>query len=421
MRSFFPFRFLFTLLLAGALSSTAAAQDQLRADAPNDWLIQNATVLTVTNGTIENGDILVRDGDIARVGQDLSAPSGVETYDASGEFVMPGIIEAHQHMAISNVNEATNQVTAEVGVGDVLDPYDIGIYRALAGGVTTAHVMHGSANPIGGRNETIKLRYGVTNPDALKMEGAPRTVKFALGENPTGLYGQGRDQVPATRMGVEHVIREALRETKRYMEAKQAYQNGERAQPPAHSERMEILAGVLRGEILVQCHAYLGGHLVGSLIHVADGHVLMGLHDARHHKFAAGVVGLHPAWGREVLAHAGNVAVPHQDVAVLDGPVRDGKNGGVLDQPVVRGIGPKLVLGRRRGRKRTGEQEGEQKSEGEEGAHHNGRARQRACWVTGGRGQLTGLRPPEHSFVRQKPERTGRRARRCLRRSPPQL
>jgi imidazolonepropionase-like amidohydrolase len=262
MRSFFPLRFLFTLLLAGALSATAAAQDQLRPDASNDWLIQNATVLTVTNGTIENGDILVRNGDIARVGEDLSAPSGVETYDASGEYVMPGIVEAHQHMAISNVNEATNQVTAEVGVGDVLDPYDIGIYRALAGGVTTAHVMHGSANPIGGRNETIKLRYGVTNPQALKMDGAPRTVKFALGENPTGLYGQGRDQVPATRMGVEQVIRTALRKAERYMEAKEAYQNGERAQPPAHSERMEILAGVLRGEILVQCHAYRADELL---------------------------------------------------------------------------------------------------------------------------------------------------------------
>ncbi len=257
--------------LSSALGALAAvllvatplqAQDQLRGDAPDDWLIQDATVLTVTNGTLENGDILVRDGDIAQVGQDLSAPSGVETYDASGEYVMPGIIEAHQHMAISNVNEATNQVTAEVGVGDVLNPYDIGIYRALAGGVTTAHVMHGSANPIGGRNETIKLRYGVTNPDRLKMDDAPRTIKFALGENPTGLYGEGRNQVPGTRMGVEQVIRTALTEAERYMEAKQAYRNGERAQPPAHSERMEVLAGVLRGDILVQTHGYRADELL---------------------------------------------------------------------------------------------------------------------------------------------------------------
>jgi len=261
--SFSRVRFAVCLLLAFGLSLTASvAQDQLRSDAPDDWLIQNATVLTITNGTLENGDVLVRDGDIAAVGPDLSVPSGVATYDASGEYVMPGIIEAHQHMAVSNVNEATNQVTAEVGVGDVLDPYDIGVYRALAGGVTTAHVMHGSANPIGGRNETIKLRYGVTNPQALKMDGAPRTIKFALGENPTGLYGQGRDQVPATRMGVEHVIREALREAERYMDAKQAYQDDERARPPAHSERMEVRAGVLRGDILVQAHAYRADELL---------------------------------------------------------------------------------------------------------------------------------------------------------------
>jgi Imidazolonepropionase and related amidohydrolases len=265
MLSAFPSRLSSALgALAAVLlvASPLQAQDQLRGDAPDDWLIQDATVLTVTNGTIENGDILVRDGNIAEVGTDLSAPSGVETYDASGEYVMPGIIEAHQHMAISNVNEATNQVTAEVGVGDVLNPYDIGIYRALAGGVTTAHVMHGSANPIGGRNETIKLRYGVTNPDRLKMDDAPRTIKFALGENPTGLYGEGATRCLAPAWAVEQVIRTALTEAERYMEAKQAHQSGERARPPAHSERLEVLAGVLRGDILVQTHGYRADELL---------------------------------------------------------------------------------------------------------------------------------------------------------------
>lgn len=259
-----PRRLLVLGVLCAALwiTAPAAAQDLLRADAPNDWLIQNATVLTVTNGPIENGDILVRDGTIAEVGQDISAPDDVEVYDASGEYVMPGIVEAHQHMAISDVNEATNQVTAEVGVGDVLDPYDMGIYRALAGGVTTAHVMHGSANPIGGRNETIKLRYGTTTPNRLKMEGAPRTVKFALGENPTGLYGEEREQVPGTRMGVEQVIREALTNAERYVEEKQAYQEGDRDRPPEHSERLEMLAGVLQGDILVQAHGYRADELL---------------------------------------------------------------------------------------------------------------------------------------------------------------
>ena len=264
--SSFRVRLAAALLLASLLwTPDGLAQDRLRGDAPNDWLIQNATVLTVTNGTIENGDILVRDGDIARIGSDLSAPSGVETYDASGEYVMPGIIDAHQHFALSNINEATNQVTAEVGVGDVLDPYDVGLYRGLAGGVTAAHVMHGSANPVGGRNETIKLRYGTTNPDALKMEGAPRTVKFALGENPTRVYGEGRDQQPRTRMGVEQVIREAMMKAQRYKEATEAYQNGDRDRPPEHSERLEVLADVIEGEVIPHVHSYRADEIVSFM------------------------------------------------------------------------------------------------------------------------------------------------------------
>jgi imidazolonepropionase-like amidohydrolase len=267
MTRFLPLSLLLLLLGVG-VTGPASAQDRARTDAPNDWLIQDATVLTVTNGTLENGDVLVRDGDIAEVGQDLSAPSGVETYDASGEYVMPGIIDAHQHFGLSNINEATNQVTSEVGVGDVLDPYDIGLYRGLAGGVTAAHVMHGSANPIGGRNETIKLRYGTTDPSALKMEGAPRTVKLALGENPTGLYGE-RDQIPRTRMGVEHVIREAFTEAERYLEARQAYRNDERDRPPAHSERLEVLAGVLQGDVIPHVHSYRADEIV-MLMNVLD-------------------------------------------------------------------------------------------------------------------------------------------------------
>lgn len=255
-------RFLVVVLLCPGLTTIALGQDRHRTNAPDDWLIQNATVLTVTNGRIENGDILVQDGDIEQIGRDLSAPDGVETYDATGEYVMPGIIDAHQHFALSDINEATNQVTAEVGVGDVLDPFDIGLYRGLAGGVTAAHVMHGSANPIGGRNETIKLHYGTTTPDALKMEGAPRTVKFALGENPTRVYGEGRDLQPRTRMGVEQVIRNALTEARRYADAKEAYRDGDRDRPPEHSERLEVLAGVLEGDIIPHVHSYRADEIV---------------------------------------------------------------------------------------------------------------------------------------------------------------
>ena len=244
-------------ILALVLAPASAAQtDMLRADAPDDGLIQNATVLTITNGTQENTDVLIRDGVIAEIGPDLEVPNGVETFDASGMYVMPGIIDAHSHMAISDVNEATNPVTSEVGVGDVLDPFDVSIYRALAGGVTASHVMHGSANVIGGRNETIKHRYGTTDPAALRFEGAPRTIKFALGENPTRVHGEGRDIVPRTRMGVEQVVRDALTEAQRYAAAKEAYQNGNRDAPPPHSERMEVLADVLSGEVQIHTHSY---------------------------------------------------------------------------------------------------------------------------------------------------------------------
>ncbi len=236
--------------------SSIAQMDRIRDGAPDDWLITGGTVITVTGGTLENTDILVRNGVIDEIGQELSAPSGVETYDASGQFVMPGIIDAHAHIAISSVNEATAPVTAEVGVGDVLDPYDINLYRALAGGVTISHVMHGSANVIGGQNETIKHRYGMTDPDALRFDGAPRTIKFALGENPTRVHGQGNNIVPRTRMGVEQVVRDALTNARRYAAAKEAYDNGDADAPPPHSEQMEVLAGVLSGDVLVQCHSY---------------------------------------------------------------------------------------------------------------------------------------------------------------------
>ena len=251
-------RFALLLGFLCLLAVPAHAQDRLplSLDAPDDLLIENATVLTVTDGTRENTDLLVQDGKIAQIGQGLSAPGGVETYDATGMFVMPGIVDAHSHIAISSVNEATAPVTAEVGVGDVLDPYDIALYRALAGGVTTSHVMHGSANVIGGQNETIKHRYGVRDPAALVFEGAPRTIKFALGENPTRVHGQGNDIQPQTRMGVEQVIRRALSEARRYAEANAAFENGERDAPPLHSERLEVLASVLSGEVEVHCHSY---------------------------------------------------------------------------------------------------------------------------------------------------------------------
>jgi imidazolonepropionase-like amidohydrolase len=260
---------------ASALDTAVAAADTLKrdtasarrpfnfppADARGNLLIRNATILTVTGGTLENSDLLVTNGRIAQIGSGLKAPSGVRVIEAKGKFVMPGIIDAHSHIAVSGpVNEWTNPVTAEVAIRDVLDPLDLSIYRALAGGVTISHVMHGSANVIGGQCQTIKHRYGTIDPEGIVMQGAPRTIKFALGENPTRVHGRGFGVQPSSRMGVESVLRNALTEAQRYMGAQKKYDRDRRSDPravaPAYSLRMETLAAILRGEILVNCHSY---------------------------------------------------------------------------------------------------------------------------------------------------------------------
>ena len=226
-----------------------------------DVLIKNGTVITVTNGTKENTDVLIRNGKITQIGQNISAPSGVETVDAAGKFVMPGIIDAHSHIALDAINEATSPVTAEVKVGDALNPLDIGIYQALAGGVTVSHAMHGSANAIGGQNETIKHRWGSVEMEDIRMEGAPRTIKFALGENPTRVHGEGSGLVPRTRMGVEQVFRRSFSEAKEYMEAWDEYnknknKRGFKGMPPTYDLQKEVIADILRGEIIVHSHSY---------------------------------------------------------------------------------------------------------------------------------------------------------------------
>ena len=219
-------------------------------------LIKNATVLTVTKGTLENTDILVSKGKIARIDKNITTQANTSIIDASGKFVMPGIIDAHSHIALDVVNEATNPVTAEVNVGDALDPLDVAIYRALAGGVTISHAMHGSANAIGGQCETIKHRYGSVNPDDLRMAGAPKTIKFALGENPIRTHGEGSKLTPNTRMGVEQVFRNAFSEARLYMNAWDEYKRGIRKTAPEHSERYETIAGILKGDIIIHCHSY---------------------------------------------------------------------------------------------------------------------------------------------------------------------
>lgn len=231
-------------------------------------LIRNGTLLTIADGVKQQTDLLIRNGMIAAIGKGLSVPSGGTVIDATDMYVMPGIIDAHSHIAVSGpVNEWTSPVTAEVRIGDVLDPYDITLYRALAGGVTVSHVMHGSANPIGGECETIKHRYGELDPERLKMEGAPRTIKFALGENPTRVHGRGYGVTPSSRMGVEQVFRKAFTDATRYMQEWKAYgaastKEQGRMVPPVYDERLETLAAILRGEVLIHCHSYRADEIV---------------------------------------------------------------------------------------------------------------------------------------------------------------
>lgn len=223
-------------------------------------LIKNATVLTVTKGILEDTDVLVENGIIKKIGKGLTA-SNVTTIDAKGKYVMPGIIDAHSHVALDAVNEGTAPITSEVRMADVIDPYDIGLYRALAGGVTVSHAMHGSANAIGGQNITLKHRYGSGNPDDLIMKDAARTIKFALGENPTRVHGRGNGIQPRSRMGVEAVIRNGFNDAIQYKKTWETYTNAQKVKgatpvPPKYSERLQTLVDILDGKIIIHCHSY---------------------------------------------------------------------------------------------------------------------------------------------------------------------
>jgi len=147
-------------------------------------LIRNATVLTVTKGTIENGSVLIENGKIAAIGKNVSAPADATVVDATGKYLMPGIIDCHSHTAIEGgVNEGTVSDSSMVNIKDVIDPTDINIYRGLAGGLTISNVLHGSANAIGGQTIVVKLRWGKSAQEMI-MQGAKPGIKFALGENP---------------------------------------------------------------------------------------------------------------------------------------------------------------------------------------------------------------------------------------------
>ncbi|MYA09224.1 MAG: amidohydrolase family protein [Holophagales bacterium] len=292
--------------------------------------ITGATVLTMAGETIENGTVVVRDGRIARVGSGVRPPRGAHVIDADGGYLMPGIFDAHSHISTAGgVNEGSLAVTAMVRIEDVVDPTDVAIYRALAGGVTTVNILHGSANPIGGQNQVLKLRWG-QDADGMRFEGAPPGIKFALGENPkrSRSFGPGPRRYPATRMGVLDVIREAFTEAAEYRDAwarhREAEAAGERSRPPVRDLELEALVEILEGERLVHAHSYRAdeilqllrlaeelGFRIATLQHVLEGYRVAD-EIAAH---GAGASTFSDWWAYKVEAYE---AIPHNAALMAD-------------------------------------------------------------------------------------------------------
>lgn len=275
---FVVFFALFGVLPRGACAQgrSAAQQQRSEASAP-ETLIRNATVLTVSHGTLQNTDILIRRGKIASIGQNLKAATGARVIDATGKYVMPGIIDCHSHSMMDAVNELTYSVTSMARIRDVLNPNDPDLYRALAGGVTALNLLHGSGNAIGGQNVVVKIKVGRPIEEFI-FPGAMPGIKFALGENPkrtnfTPPAGQPR-RYPATRMGVEEVIREAFTRARDYKaswdEYRVAQRRGEKnLLPPRRDLQLEPLVEVLEGKRYVHAHCYRADEIL-MLINLAD-------------------------------------------------------------------------------------------------------------------------------------------------------
>ena len=229
-----------------------------------DILFRNATVWTnEADGILENTDVLIRNGKIAQIGKNLSA-GNARVVDATGKHLTAGIIDEHSHLALSSVNEGGHNVSAEVTMEDVIDPDDIGVYRALAGGVTAAQLLHGSANPIGGRSAIVKFKWG-ESPEGMKFKNAPGFIKFALGENVKQSNWGATETVrfPQSRMGVEQVYHDYFTRAREYEAQKKS------GKPFRYDEEMETLVDILNGKRFISCHSYVQSE-INMLMKVAE-------------------------------------------------------------------------------------------------------------------------------------------------------
>ncbi len=245
-------------------------------------LIKNATVWTSEKeGVLKNTDVLLKNGKIASIGKNLNE-TGARVIDGTGKHVSAGIIDEHSHIAAASINEGAQSVSSEVRIGDNMNPEDVNIYRQLSGGVTTSQILHGSANPIGGQSQLIKLRWGA-NAEDLKFNGADGFIKFALGENVKrsnfNIPG-GNTRYPDTRMGVEQVFVDAFTRAKDYQKEWDAY-NSEKEKlvkakkpltglnTPRKDLELEALVEILNNKRFITCHSYVQSEITG-LIEVAD-------------------------------------------------------------------------------------------------------------------------------------------------------
>jgi len=245
---------LILILVAAALCAQA-----------QDLALKGGTILTVTRGVIPGGTLLIQGGKITAVGKEAAVPAGVKVIDVTGMYVMPGIVDSHSHIALTDVNEATDPVTPQVWMREALEPGSDSIRKTLAGGVTTVKTMHGSANVIGGVNVTIKLKYD-RPVEELIIPGVRQQLKMALGENPKRLYGrQGRS--PSTRMGNAYIARKAFTEAREYKDRWDRYEKEKAAGkkdlvPPKKDLKMETLKMALEKKLSIDCHTYRADEIV---------------------------------------------------------------------------------------------------------------------------------------------------------------
>ena len=243
-------------------------------DAPKQetLIIRNATVWTnEKEGILQNTDVLIRNGKIAAIGKNLTETSA-RIIDGTGKHLTPGVIDEHSHIAAASINEGGQSVTSEVRIADNLNPDDVNIYRQLSGGVTSSHILHGSANVIGGQTQLIKLRWGA-NDDGLKFKNWPGFIKFALGENvkrSTSALGNSsnNNRYPDTRMGVEQILVDAFTRAKDYEKKWKEYETNKTkkgAVAPRRDLELDALVEILNNKRHITCHSYIQSEITGAI------------------------------------------------------------------------------------------------------------------------------------------------------------